>query len=115
MQGLQGKVAIVTGAGSGIGQGIAKRLGAEGARIIVDYVGQAEGAEDTARAIKEAGSEAAIVQDDVTSVDADRDLVEEAWTRFGSADILVNNAGMEKKSAFRETTEADYDKVMAVN
>jgi glucose 1-dehydrogenase len=115
MQGLQGKVAIVTGAGSGIGQGIAKRLGAEGARIIVDYVGQAEGAEDTARAIKEAGSDAAIVQDDVTSVDADRDLVEEAWTRFGSADILVNNAGMEKKSAFWETTEADYDKVMAVN
>jgi glucose 1-dehydrogenase len=115
MQGLQGKVAIVTGASSGIGQGIAKRLGSEGAKIVVDYVGQPEGAEETARAIKDAGSDAAIVQDDVTSIDADRNLVEEAWSRFGSADILVNNAGMEKKSDFWDTTEADYDKVMAVN
>jgi glucose 1-dehydrogenase len=115
MQGLQGKVAIVTGASTGIGQGIAKRLGAEGAKIIVDYVGQPDGAEETARAIKDAGSDAAIVQDDVTIIDADRDLVEEAWSRFGSADILVNNAGMEEKSAFWDTTEADYDKVMAVN
>ena len=70
MQRLQGKVAIVTGASSGIGQGIAKRLGSEGAKIIVDYVGSPDGANETARAIKDAGSDAEIVQADVTSVDA---------------------------------------------
>lgn len=115
MRGLKGKVAIVTGAGSGIGQGIAKRLGAEGAKIVVDYVGHSDGAEETARAIHTAGGEAEIVQADVTSLDAVGTLVDTAWSRFGSADILVNNAGMEKKSAFWDTTPDDYDKVMAVN
>jgi glucose 1-dehydrogenase len=115
MQGLQGKVAIVTGAGSGIGQGIARRLGSEGAKVIVDYVGHPEGADQTVQAIKGAGGTAEAVEADVTSVDAVHALVEEAWSRFGSADILVNNAGMEKKSDFWNTTEADYDHVMAVN
>jgi glucose 1-dehydrogenase len=115
MKGLQGKVAIVTGASSGIGQGIAKRLGSVGAKVVVDYVGHPEGAEETARAIKDAGGEAEIVEADVTSIDAVRALVDAAWARFGSADILVNNAGMEKKSEFWETSEADYDQVMAVN
>jgi glucose 1-dehydrogenase len=115
MQRLQGKVAIVTGAGSGIGQGIAKRFAAEGAKVIVDYVGEPDGAQQTMQGIEAAGGQAVIVQADVTSIDADHALIEEAWERFGSADILVNNAGMEKKSAFWDTTEADYDKVMAVN
>jgi len=112
---LEGKVAIVTGASSGIGQAIAERLGAEGAKVIVDYVGSAEGARETARAIQASGGQAEIVQDDVTDTNADRNLVDVAWSRFGSADILVNNAGMEKKSAFWDTPEADYDKIMAVN
>jgi glucose 1-dehydrogenase len=115
MQQLRGKVAIVTGASSGIGQGIAKRLGLGGAKVIVDYVGSPEGAEETARAITDAGSDAEIFQADVTNTDANRALVDAAWSRFGSADILVNNAGMEKKSDFWDTAEADYDKVMAVN
>jgi glucose 1-dehydrogenase len=115
MQRLAGKVAIVTGASSGIGQGIAERLGSEGARVVVDYVGQPEGAEETMRAIEAAGGDGAAVQADVTSVEAVRGLVDEAWSRFGSADILVNNAGMEKKSDFWDTAEEDYDKVMSVN
>lgn len=115
MQRLQGEVAIVTGAGSGIGQEIAKRFGSEGAKVIVDYVGKPEGAEETLRAIESAGGEGVIVQADVTDGAAVQRLVDEAWKRFGSADILVNNAGMEKKSAFWDTPEEDYDKVMAVN
>jgi glucose 1-dehydrogenase len=115
MHRLQGKVAIVTGASSGIGQGIAKRLGCEGARVIVDYVGTPEGAEETERAIEQAGSQGKIVQADVTRDEDICKLVESAWSNFGSADILVNNAGMEKKSAFWDTPEADYDKIMAVN
>lgn len=115
MKSLAGKVAIVTGAGTGIGQGIAKRLGCEGAKVIVDYVGDPAGAEETRRAIDEAGGEGAIVRADVTESDDIRNLVNTAWTKFGSADILVNNAGMEHKSDFWATTEAEYDKVLAVN
>lgn len=115
MKGLAGKVAIITGAGTGIGQGIAKRLGAEGVKVIVDYIGSSEGAEETQRAVREAGGEAEIVQADVTNMNEVGQLIETTWKRFGSADILVNNAGIEHKSAFWETEEAEYEKVMAVN
>jgi glucose 1-dehydrogenase len=115
MQRLAGKVAVVTGAGSGIGQEIAKRLGSEGARVVIDYVGSEGGADETRQAVEAAGSQAVVVQADVTKMSDVRKLVETAWTQFGSADILVNNAGMEKRSDFWDTPEADFDKVMAVN
>ncbi|HTB95486.1 MAG TPA: glucose 1-dehydrogenase [Terracidiphilus sp.] len=115
MRTLQGKVAIVTGAGSGIGQGIAKQLAGEGARVVVDYVGSAEGADETVRSIQQAGGEAEKVAADVTQNSDVQSLVEAAWARYGAADILVNNAGMEKKSDFWDVSEEDYDKVMAVN
>jgi NAD(P)-dependent dehydrogenase (short-subunit alcohol dehydrogenase family) len=109
MHRLQGKVAIVTGGGSGIGQAIAKRLGCEGAKVIIDYVGSEAGADDTRRAIDECGSQGEVTQADVTKMDDVRHLVDAAWDRFGSADILVNNAGMEKRSDFWDTPEDDYD------
>jgi len=112
---LAGKVAIVTGAGQGIGQAIAVRLGTESAKVIVDYIGQSDGAEETVRRIEQSGSEAEIVAADVTRMDDVRRLVDAAWGRFGSADILVNNAGMEIKSDFWDTTEEEYDRVLQVN
>ena len=115
MQPLAGKVAIVTGASSGIGQGIAIRLGRDGAKVIVDYIGGPEGAQETLRAIQAEGGAAEIVLADVTRTEDISKLVDEAWKRFGSADILVNNAGMEHKADFWDTEQADYDKVMAVN
>ncbi len=114
---LAGKVAIVTGAGSGIGQGIAKQLGCEGAKVVIDYIGSEAGAEETLKAIQECAGQGGgdIVRGDVTNMNDVRSLVDEAWKRFGGADILVNNAGMEIRSDFWETTEEEYDKVMAVN
>ena len=108
-------MAIVTGASSGIGQAIATRLGCEGAKVIVDYVGSPEGAEETERAIRQAGSDGEIVKADVTSIGDVSRLVETAWQHFGTADILVNNAGMERESSFVDTPESDYDEVMSVN
>jgi glucose 1-dehydrogenase len=83
--------------------------------VVIDYVGAADGAEKTRQAIEAAGGQAEMVEADVTRFDDVCALVEAAWTRFGSADILVNNAGMEKRADFWDTTEDDYDKVMAVN
>jgi glucose 1-dehydrogenase len=115
MKRLEGKVAIVTGSGSGIGQAIAIRLASEGARVVIDYVGGDQGAQETHRAIAESGGEAEMVQADITlRADIDK-LIDTAWSRFGSANILVNNAGMEHKSNFWETAEDEYDKVVGVN
>lgn len=112
---IAGKVAIVTGAGTGIGQSIAKRLGAEGAKVLIDYVGDPKGAKESQAAIVRAGGEAAIVEGDVTKTKDVCRLVDAAWNQFGSADILVNDAGIEHRSDFWDTTEEEYDRVMAVN
>ena len=115
MQRLAGKVAIVTGAGTGIGQAIATRLGAEGTKVIVDYIGDPAGAEQTLSAIERAGGIGEIVQADITRISDIHDLLDTAWQHFGSADILVNNAGVEHKADFWNTTENDYDHVLNVN
>jgi glucose 1-dehydrogenase len=115
MQRLSGKVAIVTGAGTGIGQGIATRLGGDGAKVIVDYVGDPAGAKETQRTIAEAGGESEIFLADITRREDIEKLVDFAWTKYGSANVLINNAGMEHESNFWETTEEEYDKVMSVN
>jgi glucose 1-dehydrogenase len=112
---LDGKVAIVTGGGSGIGQVIAERLASDGASVVIDYVGSPDGAQATARSIEKQNGKGEIFEADVTRIEDIQKLVDAAWNRYGSADILVNNAGIEIRADFWDTTQDDFDKVMAVN
>jgi len=115
MASLANKVAIITGSGQGIGQGIAERFARDGAKVVVDYIGDPSGAQATLKAIEAAGSQGVIVDADITKADDRQKLIEAAVSSFGTLDVLVNNAGMEKKADFWEVAEEDYDKVMGIN
>jgi glucose 1-dehydrogenase len=112
---LQGRVAVVTGSGSGIGQAIAERLAQEGADLVVDYRDHIEQAHATVDKIHAAGGRSVMVQADVSNLADCTNLIEQAWQQLGSCDILVNNAGIEKSADFVDVTEADFDAVMNVN
>jgi len=112
---LAGKVAVVTGSGSGIGKAIAERLAQEGADLVVDYRDHIEEAQDTVDKITAAGGKSVMVQADVTNLADCTNLIAQAWQQLGSCDILVNNAGVEKGADFWDVTEADFDFVMNVN
>ena len=112
---LAGKVAVVTGASSGIGQAIAIRLAAEGAQVVIDYVGHPEGADQTKSTIEAAGGKAIAVLADVSKVAETQYLIDQTYAQLGRCDILVNNAGVEKGGDFWDVTEADYDLVLSIN
>ncbi|ALS58474.1 MULTISPECIES: SDR family oxidoreductase [Pandoraea] len=112
---LQDKVAIVTGAGSGFGEGIAKTFAHEGAAVIVNDLNR-EAGERVANEITEAGGRAAFVYGDVSREGDHVTLLDEAVTRFGQLDIVVNNAGTtHRNKPLLEVTEAEFDRVYAVN
>ncbi len=115
MSRFAGKVAIVTGSSSGIGQAIAVRLGSEGAAVVVDFLNHPDAAAETKAKIEAAGGKAITLHADVGKLEDVQNLVEQAWTQFGGCDILVNNAGVEKNAPFWEASEADYDLVMNTN
>ena len=112
---FQGKVAIVTGSSSGIGQAIAIRLASEGCAVVIDYHSHPEGAQDTQNKIAAANGKSIVVQADVTKPADLQNLVDQAWQQLGGCDILVNNAGVEKSAPFADATEADYDLVLNTN
>ncbi|ODP33264.1 SDR family oxidoreductase [Pandoraea sp. ISTKB] len=112
---LQEKVAIVTGAGSGFGEGIARTFAREGAAVIVNDLNR-EAGERVAREIADAGGRAAFVYGDVSLEGDHVTLLDEAVTRFGHLDIVVNNAGTtHRNKPLLEVTEAEFDRVYAVN
>lgn len=114
---FDGRVALVTGSSSGIGQAIAVRLASEGAAVVIDYRGRQDGAMQTQSQIlaKNAQARSIMVQGDVTKVAETNNLIQQAWSQLGGCDILVNNAGIEKGAEFWDVTEADYDAVMDTN
>jgi len=112
---VNNKVIIVTGAGGGIGEGIAKRLAAEGARIVVNDINTALG-EKVAGEIVAAGGMASFFGGDVTQSDDVKGLVEAAVKRYGQLDVMVNNAGWTHRNRpALEVPEAEFDKCFAVN
>jgi len=112
---LQGKVAIVTGAATGIGKAIAMRFAQEGAAVTIDYVGKADPASEVVEAIEHAGGRALAVNADVSKEDDVRHLVEQTVGKWGRLDILVNNAGVEEKHPFLDVPLALWTKTLAVN
>jgi len=112
---LEGKVAVVTGSGTGIGKAIAIALAAEGASIVVDYVGKPDGANDTVATIGTAGGKATAVAADVSNPDEVARLIATAVETYGRLDIMVNNAGIEEKHPFLEMPLEVWNKIIAVD
>jgi glucose 1-dehydrogenase len=112
---LQNKVAIITGAATGIGQAIALAFAEEGANVVVDYVGNASVSEDTLGKINAMGRKSLGVKADISIPEDVNDLILKTVAAFGKLDIFVNNAGIEKKFAFVDYPLDEWDKIMAVN
>lgn len=112
---LDGKIAIVTGSGQGIGQDIAISLAAAGASVVINYRSDITEAQETLKQVEATGSKGFIVKADVSVVSDLRQLIDSSIEHFGQLDILVNNAGIETSAAFWEVTEEDYDKVLDIN
>ncbi|GAB4568033.1 MAG: 3-oxoacyl-[acyl-carrier-protein] reductase [Anaerolineae bacterium] len=112
---LQGKVAVVTGSSRGIGAATAKRLAAEGARVVLNCHASTEAAEAVANEIIAAGGEAIVVPADVSRFDEAQRLIQEATQRFGQIDILVNNAGTTRDGLLMTMKEEDWDTVLDTN
>lgn len=111
---LEGKVALVTGAGRGIGSAIAKALAREGAVVIINYNGSGERAKELAEEIGRSGN-AAVYGCDVSDFDACGKMIGDITDQYGHLDILVNNAGITRDGLIMKMSEDDFDAVIATN
>jgi glucose 1-dehydrogenase len=112
---LQGQVAIVTGASSGIGAGVAKTLAANGATVIINYSSNPEKAEKVLSDIRETGGDGYAIKADVSNEKEVTDMFQQTIKRYGTVDILVNNAGLQKDSKFHEMTLEQWNYVLGIN
>jgi glucose 1-dehydrogenase len=112
---LSGQVALVTGSSSGIGAAVAVGLGAAGAKVVVNYRGEQEGADKTADTIRQAGGEAMIFQADVSKEDEVEAMFAKVKEAFGTIHVLVANAGLQRDSRTEDMSLADWRMVLDVN
>ncbi|HUD68654.1 MAG TPA: glucose 1-dehydrogenase [Acidimicrobiales bacterium] len=112
---LTGKVAVVTGGNSGIGKAIALALAAQGATIVIDWVADEQATEALEDQVRALGDKVLGVEADVSNVADLQRLIASAVTAFGRIDVMVNNAGVETRTSVLDTTESQYDRVLAIN
>ncbi|WP_020617741.1 SDR family NAD(P)-dependent oxidoreductase [Paenibacillus daejeonensis] len=112
---VTGKTALVTGAGTGIGQGVAIELARRGAKVAVHYNSSREGAENTRRQIEALGGEAHIVQGNIANQEEVQRFVSETADALGGLDILVNNAALQLNLSLLQHDETSFDKIMHTN
>jgi glucose 1-dehydrogenase len=112
---LRGQTALITGADSGIGRGIALKMAASGASVIVNYHSNKEAAEEVVAQITASGSSAFAYQANVGDEKEVQEMFRQATNHFGTIDILVNNAGLQQDAAFIDMTLEQWNKVINVN
>lgn len=112
---LEGQTALVTGASSGIGAGIAKALAKEGAAVVVNYSSSPERAEQVLTEIKSAGGKGFTIKADVSNEKEVCDMFATTIKEFGTVDILINNAGLQKDARFHDMSLEEWNKVIGIN
>ncbi len=112
---LAGKVAIVTGGNTGIGKAVVLALAGQGAKVVIDYVANEQAEEQLERQIAGLGEKAVGIEADVSKIEDLQRMVDTAVSTYGRLDVMVNNAGIETRTSVLDTTEAQFEKVMAVN
>jgi glucose 1-dehydrogenase len=112
---LEGRVALVTGAGSGIGHAVATRLGREGARVAVNYFGDEDAAERLAHELSRCCSRSLAVEADVSAADEVDAMVARVSEELGPVGVLVNNAGLNVAAPLLDVTGDDWNRILAVN
>ncbi len=115
MNTLNQKVILVTGASRGIGATIAQQLAVAGAKVIVNYAGNKEAAEDVVSTIEEQGGEAIALQADVSKAADVKKLFDEAIAHYGRIDVLINNAGVMITKQIKDTTDEEYNRQFDIN
>lgn len=113
---LKGKVVLVTGASTGIGQEVAKKFAQQQAKVVVNYFSNEQKAQDLVKSIEEHGGEAIAIRADVSNRDSVNELIEKTVQHFGHLDVLINNAGsMVSRVPFEQLTEEIWNNVYDVN
>jgi len=115
MNTLTEKVILVTGASRGIGATIARKLANAGAKVIINYAGGKEAAEQVVSAIKQNGGDAIALQADVSKADEVKNLFDAAIAHYGKIDVLVNNAGIMITKLIKDTTDEDFTRQFDIN
>ena len=115
MRELEGKAALVTGAGRGIGKQIALALASQGAFVIINYNGSRQRAEETLKEITDAGGSGVTAGCDVSDFAACGEMIQNLIREYGKIDILVNNAGITRDNLLMRMSEEDFDQVIRVN
>src|SRR5471030_1754149 len=112
---LKGQSALITGADSGIGKGVALAMAAAGANVIINHVDAHEIAQQTVDEITAAGGNAWAIHADISKEDEVQAMFAEMYQKYGTIDILVNNAGLQKDSLFVDMTLAQWNTVIGIN